>query len=90
MNPFILYRDAVTHKDLQNCLPQIVWRAGMTLDDFISANELLVQDLITDKTDENAEYVRKLDTQRELLVSFMEDMYEYYIYWDDTYLLCSH
>ena len=90
MNPIIAYQSRGTYQELQACLSEIYWAPSLTIDEFISHNELIVQDLIAEYTDENAEYVRKLDTQREKIVSFMKDMYEYYIYWDGTYLLCKH
>ena len=66
----------------------------MTIDDFISANEELVLDLISgalpDEYDLGARAVWNVDHRREEIVNVMKMLYEWYIYGDDKYLYCKY
>lgn len=93
MNPLIQFGMVKTHDDMKKMLFQICWTKEMTIDDFINRNEWVILDLISwklDGRDLDAMYIWKCDTELSYVVDFMRNMYNYYIYGDDTYLLCKH
>ena len=93
MNPLIQFGMLQTHEEMKKTLSQICWTKEMTIDDFINKNESLILELISEKLDGkdfDAMYIRKCDTELSYVVDFMRNMYNYYIYGDDTYLICKH